>query len=258
MSQEQAEKLGTMPNQELQLGEHGMVGKERWEQIQRWYWQERVSLSEIARRLDLDRKTVRYWIRQANWHGYERTAREDTLLSPHAQWLRERAGEVNYSAQILYQELKQRGYAGSYDTVKLFVRPLRTAASVDGLTLTRFETEPGQQSQIDWGQVSAWFRERLVILHLFVLTLGFSRRAFYYACANEQLAQFLQARSREGRDVVFCIGGPEGLAAEVDARADFKWSLSGLTLPHALARVVVAEALYRAVTIIKGHPYHRA
>ena len=196
MSQEQAEKLGTMPNQELQFGEHGMVGKERWEQIQRWYWQERVSLSEIARRLDLDRKTVRYWIRQANWHGYERTAREDTLLSPHAQWLRERAGEVNYSAQILYQELKQRGYAGSYDTVKLFVRPLRTAASVDGLTLTRFETEPGQQSQIDWGQVSAWFRERLVILHLFVLTLGFSRRAFYYACANEQLAQFLEAHER--------------------------------------------------------------
>lgn len=76
--------------------------------------------------------------------------------------------------------------------------------------------------------------------------------------SSEQLAQFLQARAQDGRDVVFCIGGPEGLAAEVDARADFKWSLSGLTLPHALARVVLAEALYRAVTIIKGHPYHRA
>lgn len=76
--------------------------------------------------------------------------------------------------------------------------------------------------------------------------------------SSEQLAQFLQARARDGRDVVFCIGGPEGLAAEVDARAEFQWSLSALTLPHALARVVVAEALYRAVTIIKGHPYHRA
>lgn len=76
--------------------------------------------------------------------------------------------------------------------------------------------------------------------------------------SSEQLAQFLQTRARDGRDVVFCIGGPEGLAPEVDARAEFKWSLSGLTLPHALARVVLAEALYRAVTIIKGHPYHRA
>ena len=76
--------------------------------------------------------------------------------------------------------------------------------------------------------------------------------------SSEQLAQFLQTRARDGRDVVFCIGGPEGLAPEVDARADMRWSLSALTLPHALARVVLAEALYRAVTIIKGHPYHRA
>lgn len=76
--------------------------------------------------------------------------------------------------------------------------------------------------------------------------------------SSEQLAQFLQTRAHDGRDVVFCIGGPEGLAPAVDACADFKWSLSGLTLPHALARVVLAEALYRAVTIIKGHPYHRA
>lgn len=76
--------------------------------------------------------------------------------------------------------------------------------------------------------------------------------------SSEQLAQFLQARARDGRDVAFCIGGPEGLAPEVDAKADFRWSLSSLTLPHALARVVLAEALYRAVSIIKGHPYHRA
>jgi 23S rRNA (pseudouridine1915-N3)-methyltransferase len=76
--------------------------------------------------------------------------------------------------------------------------------------------------------------------------------------STEQLAQFLQTRARDGRGVVFCIGGPEGLAKEVDARADLRWSLSSLTLPHALVRVIVAEALYRAVMVIKGHPYHRA
>jgi len=78
------------------------------------------------------------------------------------------------------------------------------------------------------------------------------------ALSTEQLAKFLETRSHDGRDVVFCIGGPEGLAHEVDARADFRWSLSPLTLPHGLARVVVAEALYRAVSVIKGLPYHRA
>jgi 23S rRNA (pseudouridine1915-N3)-methyltransferase len=78
------------------------------------------------------------------------------------------------------------------------------------------------------------------------------------ALSTEHLAKFLEARSHDGRDVAFCIGGPEGLAPEVDARADFRWSLSQLTLPHGLARVVVAEALYRAVSVIKGLPYHRA
>lgn len=88
----------------------------------------------------------------------------------------------------------------------------------------------------------------------FVVALQVTGRAL----TSEQLASFLQARANDGRDVAFCIGGPEGLAPAVDARADFKWSLSALTLPHALARVMVAEALYRAVSILKGHPYHRA
>jgi 23S rRNA (pseudouridine1915-N3)-methyltransferase len=78
------------------------------------------------------------------------------------------------------------------------------------------------------------------------------------ALTSEQLATFLQERARDGRSVAFCVGGPDGLAPDIDARAEFRWSLSTLTLPHALARVLVAEALYRAVSIIKGHPYHRA
>ncbi|MBC7984918.1 MAG: 23S rRNA (pseudouridine(1915)-N(3))-methyltransferase RlmH [Candidatus Obscuribacterales bacterium] len=78
------------------------------------------------------------------------------------------------------------------------------------------------------------------------------------ALSTEQLAKFLEARAQDGRNVAFCIGGPDGLAAEIDSRADLRWSLSPLTLPHGLARVVVAEALYRAVSVIKRLPYHRA
>lgn len=57
--------------------------------------------------------------------------------------------------------------------------------------------------------------------------------------------------------VAFLIGGPDGLAAECRTRADETWSLSALTLPHGLVRVLVAEQLYRAWTISQGHPYHR-
>jgi 23S rRNA (pseudouridine1915-N3)-methyltransferase len=78
------------------------------------------------------------------------------------------------------------------------------------------------------------------------------------AMTSEQLAKFIETRARDGRDVVFLIGGPDGIAPELDAKADLRWSLSALTLPHGLARVIVAEALYRAVSIVKGHPYHRA
>lgn len=62
---------------------------------------------------------------------------------------------------------------------------------------------------------------------------------------------------QEGRDIAFAIGGPDGLAPEVKARAGVSLRLSSLTLPHALVRVMLAEALYRAVSLARGHPYHR-
>jgi 23S rRNA (pseudouridine1915-N3)-methyltransferase len=73
-----------------------------------------------------------------------------------------------------------------------------------------------------------------------------------------ELARWLERQRGEGRQLVFIIGGPDGLGHEVLARGQRRWSLSRLTLPHALVRVVLAEQLYRAVTVLAGHPYHRA
>lgn len=75
---------------------------------------------------------------------------------------------------------------------------------------------------------------------------------------TEQLAARLNAWLQDGRDVTLAIGGPDGHAPEVLARADESWGLSKLVLPHALVRVVVAEALYRAWSVNANHPYHRA
>jgi 23S rRNA (pseudouridine1915-N3)-methyltransferase len=71
------------------------------------------------------------------------------------------------------------------------------------------------------------------------------------------LSQWLAARQQAGQDLCFLVGGADGYAPEVLARANERWSLSALTLPHALVRVVFAEQLYRAVTLLDGHPYHR-
>ena len=72
------------------------------------------------------------------------------------------------------------------------------------------------------------------------------------------LSTWLQKRLLEGRALAMLIGGPDGLSGECLERADLQWSLSPLTLPHALVRVIVAEQLYRAISMQSGHPYHRA
>ncbi|HEY8585370.1 MAG TPA: 23S rRNA (pseudouridine(1915)-N(3))-methyltransferase RlmH [Rhodanobacter sp.] len=76
--------------------------------------------------------------------------------------------------------------------------------------------------------------------------------------SSEDLAAQLATWRMAGRDLAFLIGGPDGHSADVLARADQRWSLGPLTLPHMLVRLVLAEQLYRAVTIMAGHPYHRA
>jgi 23S rRNA (pseudouridine1915-N3)-methyltransferase len=78
------------------------------------------------------------------------------------------------------------------------------------------------------------------------------------AMSTEQLSAWLAERLRDARPVALMIGGPDGLSPAVQERADYRWSLSPLTLPHALVRVVVAEQIYRAMSLLAGHPYHRA
>ncbi len=73
-----------------------------------------------------------------------------------------------------------------------------------------------------------------------------------------ELARWLAARMADGRDLALLVGGPDGLDAELSQAADFHWSLSPLTWPHALVRVMVAEQIYRAHSLLQGHPYHRA
>jgi 23S rRNA (pseudouridine1915-N3)-methyltransferase len=76
--------------------------------------------------------------------------------------------------------------------------------------------------------------------------------------STEELKDWLGERLVDGRPLAMLIGGPDGLALQCLQRANYRWSLSPLTLPHALARIVVSEQLYRAMSLRAGHPYHRA
>ena len=87
-----------------------------------------------------------------------------------------------------------------------------------------------------------------------LVALEVDGRPWSTAQLSGQLASWLEG----GCDVALLVGGPEGLSPECTAAAQQKWSLSPLTLPHPLVRVVVAEALYRAWSLLRNHPYHRA
>jgi len=75
--------------------------------------------------------------------------------------------------------------------------------------------------------------------------------------STEQLSEQLAGWRMDGKDICLLIGGPNGMSDEVMARANQRWSLSNLTLPHPLVRIVMAEQVYRAWTILQNHPYHK-
>jgi 23S rRNA (pseudouridine1915-N3)-methyltransferase len=124
----------------------------------------------------------------------------------------------------------------------------------------RFELREIQVSPRGRGADSARARERegermlaAIDAGMFVVTLEVGGRSM----STGALAAWMAMRQQEGRDVALLIGGPDGLAAACLARAELRWSLSPLTFPHGLVRVMVVEQLYRAQSILKNHPYHR-
>ena len=173
--------------------EGSLIGQQQWQAIHHRR-AAGMSVSAIARDLELDRKTVRTCLTQATWRPYRREPAVSTMLDAHRAWLVERAPQVHYSARILWQELRsERGFAGCYETVKLAVRPLRAAAAVASLTQRRFETAPGEQAQCDWGQISVPLDGERTKLHVFVMTLGYSRRGFAQGFEHERMADLLAA-----------------------------------------------------------------
>ena len=125
------------------------------------------------------------------------------------------------------------------------------------LKLTLVQIDPGRRSagQDPRRAIETEGRKMIAALHAgeFVVALDEHGRQM----PTRPFAEWLAARLYDGQDLAFLIGGPDGLAPEVRARADLLLSLSALTLPHALVRVVLAEQLYRALSILAHHPYHR-
>ena len=146
-------------------------------------------VAAVARAYGLDRKTVRTWRARG---GYSPRARRPAVsqVDPYRDWIAQRAPEVGYNASVIYRELREHGFAGSVIIVRRAVHGLRAAAPPRAATV-RFETSPGEQAQVDFGQVRVWIGEVPVPAQVFVMTLGFSRRSFAVAFPRQRLREWL-------------------------------------------------------------------
>lgn len=136
-----------------------------------------VSISEIARRTGRDRKTVRSVINGPLMPVVKARPARARKLDPFVTYLEKRIEQGVLNAEKLYQEIRSRGYTGKARTVRQFVQPRR--APRQPVATVRFETEPGQQAQVDWGSfgtIDHFGRQRR--LYAFVMTLGWSRAMY--------------------------------------------------------------------------------
>ena len=138
---------------------------------------EKMSLSAIADHVGLDRKTVRSFLLMGPPGQRRPREQSPSLLDPYKPYLQARLAEYPLSSVRLLEEIRGQGYAGGYDLVKRFVQPLRRAREITAVV--RFETQPGQQAQVDFGHFG-FLEEDGVRRHLygFSMVLGYSRCRF--------------------------------------------------------------------------------
>jgi len=131
------------------------------------------SYRAIARKLSIHRNTVKKYVEGRRMPAYGGKKRREGILAPYRQMIRDWLEHDDYQATWIFDKIKQLGYAGSYDTVKIFVRSVKKQRA--RLAYLRFETMPGLQAQMDWADFRIGPRE---MIHAFVMALGFSRAMY--------------------------------------------------------------------------------
>lgn len=149
----------------------------------------------IARELGVDKKTIKRWRQRGAWRA--RTPRVyPKAIDAHQVFLARRGPEVGWNGMVLLRELRAQGFTGGYQQVQRALQPLRPPRRWASRATVRFETGPGEQAQVDFGQLQVWIADVETPVHFFVFTLGFSRRAVAYAYRNERLDTLLDGHER--------------------------------------------------------------
>ena len=170
-----------------------MISKEVYMDIKAMHRNGR-SIRAIAKELGLHRKTVREHLKHEDFPSYRKIKRKESILAPFVQMIKDYLEDNDYQATWVWDRLKNRGYSGSYDMVKRFVRTEK--ARKNRLAFARFETEPGRQAQCDWGDFQV---EGAETVFAFKLVLGFSRADYTEFVGKRTMESFLDAHIRAFR-----------------------------------------------------------
>jgi transposase len=146
----------------------------------------------ISRELGCSRNTVREYLRRGGWRPMDVSARA-SALEPHREWLAERLRRHRGNADVVRQDLaRELGIEVSLRTVQRCVEPLRRELRAEAVATVRYETAPGQQLQIDFGSTAVPVGDEVRRVHLFVATLGYSRRCYVAVFLHERQSAWLQ------------------------------------------------------------------
>ena len=187
-----------------------------------------MSKKAIARQLELDIKTVRKWLR-TEWRRRRRELVERGL-DPHRSFLEGRGPEVGFNGRVLERELRAKGWEGHYATLARYVAPLRKAWRGAPEAVVRYETDPGQQAQVDWGSTAVRIGGEKVRIHVFTMVLGYSRRLFARAYPSEGLGALLDAHEKAfshfgGRTRTILYDNPRTIVlAKDEASGRVRWN----------------------------------
>lgn len=150
------------------------------------------SMRWISKKLGIHRDTVKKYITQKKQPHYNKQKRRESILAPFHQMIRDWLEQDDYRATWVYEKIKQLGYTGGYDTVRCFVRKVKKQKAQ--LAYIRFETEPGRQAQMDWGDFKVVGPgSNHFFVYLFVMLLGFSRAMFARFVEQCTLEAFLDS-----------------------------------------------------------------
>lgn len=189
--------------------------------------QKGMSITQIANELGRDRKTIRKWLDQGIPLKYHRKVSQPVKLEPFKEYIRHRMDEGCLNAVVIFDEVKAKGYTGKMTTLRNYMRPIRPIVSAKATE--RYETLPGEQAQVDWGQFTVHWNGKAKRIYAFVMVLGFSRMIYLEFTDNEKLDTLIGCHLRAmeyfgGRTATCLYDNMKTVVTGLDEKGEVVWN----------------------------------